>query len=151
MLITSPSGDFIELRITAYQYGTSPTAPAGGWDENWLTVAGRVKHGEKSWTFHEPCLTTWEAQELLAWLRHAGQHSPGEIEFTEPNLSFAARSDAGGAATIVVTLKGEAAPPDISDADRWGAGREISFRVSAAALVAAAEAWERDLTKFPVR
>lgn len=150
MLIKSPSGDFIELRITAYQYGKSPSAPVGGWDENWLNVAGRVKHGEESWTFHDPCLTSWEAQELAAWLRHAHQ-VPDTIDFTEPNLSFGARSDAEGETTIVVTLKGEAAPPDLSDEDRWGPGREISFSVSSAALVPIAEAWERDLTEFPVR
>ncbi|MEZ3161861.1 hypothetical protein AB1K54_15200 [Microbacterium sp. BWT-B31] len=110
-----------------------------------------MKYGEESWTFHEPCLTSWEAQELLTWLRHVGQQTPSEVEFTEPNLAFAARPDAEGGTTIVVTLQGESAPPDTSDADRWGAGREISFRVSADALVAAAEAWERDLTEFPIR
>jgi hypothetical protein len=39
------------------------------WDANWLQVAGAVVLADgKTWSFEDPCLTTWEAAELGRWL-----------------------------------------------------------------------------------
>lgn len=151
MLITSSAGDFIELRIGAYQYSKSQAAPDGGWDENWLHVSGRVKRGNESWAFREPCLTTWDAQNLLAWLRRIHSSTAESIDFTEPNLSFDAHPTGGDEVTIVITFKGESAPPSIADEDRWSVGCAMTFRVSEGSLAAAADSWERELAAFPVR
>ncbi|SFS17097.1 hypothetical protein SAMN04487846_3449 [Microbacterium sp. cf046] len=111
MLLSSPTGDFVELSVDGYQFGHSSSASTGGWDENWLQISGRVRWGAESWVFRDPCLTTWEAQELLGWFRRTVESTPEGIDFTEPNLAFDANSNDGFVATIVVTLRGEAAAP----------------------------------------
>lgn len=137
--------------MAGHQYSKSLSAPEGGWDENWLIVSGRVKRGDESWIFQDPCLTTWEARELLAWLRRASESVAEVIDFTEPHVSFDASPKDGDETIIVVTLKGEAAPPSISDRDRWDVGCPTAFHISCSALAAAAGDWERELADFPVR
>jgi len=151
MRMTSSAGDFIDLSITGYQFGKAPTAPPGGWDENWLNISGHVRCGGDSWTFHDPCMTTWEVKELLAWLKRAQHGIPEPIEFTEPNLSFMALVEAAAVASIVVTLKGEAAHPSLSDEDRWNDGQQVALDMSSHSLASIIEAWERDVAQFPER
>lgn len=150
VLITSSLGDFVELRVDGYQYGKSPSAPVGGWDENWLMIAGRIRRGPESWVFREPCLTTWEAQDLLRWLRRAVDANPEPVDFTEPHLSFEATSH-GGSHTTVVTFRGEAAPPSTSDEDRWDVGCGLTLDLREDSLAAAADAWEREIAAYPPR
>ncbi len=61
----------IEIHPVAYQFGANPQArPGTDWDANWLVVRGQVTTADAlDWSFTDPCLTTWEAQELSAWLR----------------------------------------------------------------------------------
>lgn len=151
MLLPSRTGDFVELFIDGYQFGESPAASTGGWDEHWLQIAGRVRRGGESWVFRDPCLTTWEAHELLGWLRRAVEYSPESIDFVEPNLAFDATSNDDVGTTIVVTLRAEAAPPTASDEIRWGRGCGITLDMSAASLRAAASAWENDLMAHRAR
>lgn len=151
MLISSPAGDYIELRIDGYQFGKSSSAPKGGWDENWLIVVGRVKRGEESWAFRDPCLTTWEARELLTWLRAIPDAKNTSLVFTEPNLSFSTGTADPGESTLVVTLSGEAAPPSAPWDERWGNGVPMEFHVDHASLTAATDEWERHLVAYPLR
>lgn len=51
------------------------------------------------------CLTTWEARDLLGWSRSAVESTPGPIDFTEPNLSFAVTADSDSRRMVVVTFK----------------------------------------------
>jgi hypothetical protein len=148
---TSPDGDFVEIRLYGYQFGASAAAPTGGWDENWLLVDGRVKFAEESWEFRDPCLTTWEARALLAWLRTVPQAIETSIEFTEPNLSFAAVAAIPGESILVIRLVGEAAPPSASWDDRWGRGIRMEFRVEHAQLAVATNEWEQRLEHYPLR
>lgn len=150
-MLRSPAGDYVELSVTGYQYGKSPSVAAGGWDENWLNISGQARSGTESWAFRDPCLTTWEARDLLGWLRRAVESTPEPIDFTEPNLSFGARVDVGSQTAIVVTLKGEAAPPSASDGNRWGSGCALTLDVTRDALAEAADAWESELDAYPPR
>jgi len=69
VLLASLDGASVELRPTRYQFPAEPPEP-GDWDANWLEVHGRVRTtAGVTWTFDDPCLTTWEAEELATWLR----------------------------------------------------------------------------------
>lgn len=151
MQLSSPNGDFVEIRLDGYQYGASAAAPKGGWDENWLFVVGRVKLAGELWEFRDPCLTTWEAHELLAWLRALPKATETSIYFTEPNLSFSAASGNPGESILVIRLAGEAAPPSASWEDRWGNDARIEFAVTHASLTAVADEWEQQVELYPLR
>jgi hypothetical protein len=69
--LLSLDGTSIDLRPIRYQFGANPQAlPGTDWDANWLIIQGEVHTADgASWTFIDPCLTTWEAREFGAWLR----------------------------------------------------------------------------------
>jgi hypothetical protein len=91
MQLRSPDGTSMELRIAGYQFPGHQASvadfalnwlevwakigpPPGGkwardWDANWLQVCGSITLADgKTWAFEQPCLTTWDAQELGSWL-----------------------------------------------------------------------------------
>ena len=51
------------LDIVGYQFPDAHDY----WDSNWLTVAGIAKHPKGSWQFTDPCLTTFELDQLALW------------------------------------------------------------------------------------
>lgn len=150
MRITSLDGDSIELRIVGYQFPDSGFSP-GDQDANWLVVSGHVRQGDESWSFRDPSLMTWEAQQLVSWLQYASHSRPEQIDFIEPNISFEVTRSGGDEIVITLTLRGEAAPPSIAEPDRWDLGCAMVLRVSRSSLSGAAREWERDLAGFPVR
>lgn len=149
MRISSASGDFLELRLDGYQFEASPRRTANDWDANWLYVSGQARWLGETWSFRDPCLTTWEARDLLDWLRSASEQQP--LAFTEPNLAFTREREIGGGSTLVATLSGEAAPPSLSLEERWDGGLPMTFRASSASLAASADDWERELAAHPMR
>ena len=98
MKLLSGDGASVVLWPTGYQFA-SGAAPRGDWDANWLQMRGEVRTATgDSWSFHVPCLTTWDAPHLLVWLRAARQgrvaptnapaeDSGGLLAFTEPSGS----------------------------------------------------------------
>jgi hypothetical protein len=118
----------------------------------------------KSWTFEDPCLTTWEAQALGNWLREAAAGtvpvSPfgtGEPEghllvFTEPNLAFSVESRSSGQVGVRVHFSLEAAPPWLDGDQRTDTfDHVVLIRLPAAELADAADSWTRDLAQYPER
>ena len=93
MLLHGREGNEVELSIVGYQFPHEERDP---WDSNWLLVSVRVLAPEGSWEVVDPCLTTWEAKRLVAWLVHAAAHDPSTVPltFTEPNVTVIARSQA---------------------------------------------------------
>jgi hypothetical protein len=59
------------LHPAGYQFEVTPaTADEEEWDANWLMICGNVRTADsRRWAFLDPCLTTWEARSLSAWLR----------------------------------------------------------------------------------
>ncbi|WP_439099018.1 WapI family immunity protein [Cryobacterium aureum] len=50
--------------------------PAGDkWDDNWLIISGDVSARDTEWQFTVPCLTTFEANQISAWLRSVADGS----------------------------------------------------------------------------
>lgn len=74
-----------------------------------------------SWSFHDPCLTTWGCADLLAWLRSgsggeivattAPNEEYGLLYFTEPNVAFSIAQSEVHTLVLRVHLSLESAPP----------------------------------------
>jgi hypothetical protein len=91
MLLRGREGNELELAVVGYQFPDEERDP---WDSNWLLISVRVLTPQGSWSVVDPCLTTWEAKRLVAWLVHAAARDPAAVPmtFTEPNLTVTARS-----------------------------------------------------------
>ncbi|MFD0567345.1 hypothetical protein ACFQ2M_39355 [Kitasatospora saccharophila] len=151
----------VELRPLRYQF---PVARGDEYDDNWLVIGGSVTTAGGSWSFADPSLLVHEARELSRWLRAAaagavqpkGPDAEGLLSpdtwFVEPNLavSLAGRDDDAMAVRVHLSL--EARPPWRRDED----GEEVyqyvvELRLDAAALLRAADEWDRALAAFPAR
>ncbi|KPM56691.1 hypothetical protein ACG83_02030 [Frankia sp. R43] len=172
MLLSSDDGASVELRVVGYQY---PATKTGGWDGNWLVIAGVVRAVSGApWLFVDPCLTTWEARDLARWLREAAADRPtgarrlvrwlreavadrltgtsgaaDRLVFVEPNVGFSVAARGRDTLTLRVHLAAEAAPP--SPDGRRQAASDLDLSLTAADLQAAAVAWEENLADFPER
>ncbi len=111
----------------------------------------------ETWSFEDPCLTTWEAKELLDWLRQVqdGHVQPSTwdsdeerlLVFTEPNLAFSLASRSGDSVTVRVHLSLEAWPPEESELfDSF-----VLIEMTPQALAAAFDSWAETVSAFPVR
>ncbi|MGZ4587165.1 MAG: WapI family immunity protein [Mycobacteriaceae bacterium] len=162
MRLESHNGAVVEVTPLRYQFGASPEPR--DWDANWLYIATRVELPDgRSWLSTDPCLTTWEARELGAWLEgvHAGDLQPTEfggedderlLVFTEPNLGFSLARRDDETVTIRVHFSLESRPPwlrDDDEADLFGYFVEVDLAIEGVA--AAATTWSEELAAFPVR
>ncbi|ABS03883.1 WapI family immunity protein [Kineococcus radiotolerans] len=165
MKLTSTDGAAFELRLSGYEYPDLTTADE--LDANWVIVHGRVRTAAgEIWTFDDPSLTTWEAQELLDWLHAAAEgrlepsDDPGSdmvtstLMFIEPNLAFSVAAVEGEQTMLRVHLSLEA----VAGKPDWSAGPKpriyeysIPFRVDRAQLLTAAQQWSSDIAPFPAR
>jgi hypothetical protein len=145
----------VELRPVRYQFGQGPWA-VKGWDANWLVIQGDIRMADqRRWSFTDPCLTTWEARSLGAWLRKVAAGSfvptapddPTRLkEFTEPNLAFGFSGQSTDQFLIRVHLSLEATPP-------WLETTEINafyltVTLGRSQLLHAADDWDRELVRF---
>jgi hypothetical protein len=161
MRLVARDGTSLTLHPLGYQFpaGTGPD------DDQWLVVSGRLRDGDRSWSFEEPCLLLDEAYELAAWLRRAaegdvqpqplaGSQDQGwepSLRFTEPVLAFsvAARDDAGMVVRVHCSL--EAAPPWLDEDQRAPWGHVVALRVAPIELRQAAGQWTHELSLLPAR
>ena len=135
--------------------------PAGDeWDDNWLVISGEVSAPDTEWQFSVPCLTTFEAKQISAWLRSVADGSVPvsvigdagvvpSLEFTEPNLAFSVDSYRDESTLVRVHFALETKPVGQSSHDRdqfW-----VEVAVTAADLDSAADEWDKALSVFPDR
>lgn len=160
MRLTSGDGSVMDLRPLRYQFGPSPEPR--DWDANWLVVQGHIELRDgRTWSFTDPCLTTWEARELGSWLRAVrlghvlpaafdGEMDEPALAFTEPNVAFSLTDRCTGSATVRIHLSVESLPPWLQDA---GGLFEffVEVQLTHAALANAEAAWEQELAAFPIR
>ncbi|WP_418959595.1 hypothetical protein [Streptomyces tritici] len=150
----------VDLRPLRYQF---PVVCGNPWDDNWLIIGGSVTTPEGRWSFADPCLLTDEARTVAAWLRGAaagtvpvtgpddGSWWPDDL-FVEPVLGFGVAARDEEAVVIRVHLSLEAAPPwQRGDAKPGLYQYWVGIRLGTAALLRAAEEWERSLEPFPSR
>jgi len=155
VVLTSADGGRVELRIAGYEFPEDPQGDGNGdWDANWLVVSGAVAAADgRAWEFTDPLLTTWEAVELLEWLRRAvGGHlrSGDGLAFVEPDLELAYRGRVDGRVLLTVTLDEEAGPVGSARPDR-GPAAELELAVDVDSLRRATDEWRRELAGTPPR
>ena len=164
MKLLSEDGASVVLIPTGYQFGRG-AAPPGEWDANWLLVRGEVRTSTgESWTFDDPCLTTWDCVELHGWLRAAsrGEVAPtdtpteddGLLWFTEPNVAFSIAETSGQTLVLRVHLSLESAPgrPDVDPGPPLDLYEYVvPLRVLRAELRDAADEWQTDIAPYPAR
>ncbi len=167
------NGTSVKLMIDGYQFPGAVPAHARDWDANWLVITGEVSatHGH-DWRFHGCSLTTWEVDELTAWLRSVSRcevpaadevppsayvvsdwpgHATdaGWLTFTEPSLSFAVGGYYGLMVHLLVGLGHESAPPAV-DTDRPSWCR-VTVVMAALQVQDAGDALQAELAAYPAR
>ena len=162
--ITSQDQASIELRIRRYQFPDTVGHGEWDWDANWLQVHCTVTQADgKTWSFDDPCLTTWEAEALGTWLADvaAGTGPPSPfgtdepkqlLIFTEPNIAFSLEQRIADHVQVRVEFSAEALPPWLRSANRPDISEwPVLLDVSVADLAQAADDWKLELTRFPRR
>jgi len=137
MLLKSQDGAVFELRVLRYAY------PRG----RWLEIYTRATTERGFWEVTDPSLDVPEVGRLSKWLsaHSASRMKRNEVEFKEPNLSFAIVHNAGDVLTLRVYFELESRPPwaystSAGQRDLW-----IDLRVSPEDLMSAAEALTAEL------
>ena len=147
MRLNDGQGATLELGVDGYQFPESDEY----WDANWLVVRGQVEHPRGSWTFHDPCLTTFELEQLAVWFDGVadGKVDPANGYFTEPNLHFEYAT--GPDPAINVTLSYESAPPWLTQREERLDGAVVTFPVRLNDPQEAALSLRRLLSACPIR
>lgn len=162
MRLDSLDGRFVELSVTDHEFGAGrPTGERPDWDANWLMVRGKAWDGDRSWEFHDPCMTTWEARQLGSWLRGLTSASTRTVDaaepdglclwLTEPNISFELAGTADDIVSLIAYFDAESRPPTGSNDDGEGLGHRLDLILAQAVLSPAVDEWDQQLTRFPVR
>lgn len=154
MKLAGPDGQSFELDIAGYQYPEDVESPLPEYDLNWLMVRIRARTAEGlEWQAADPCLLTWELEELARWLE---VHSYDDkafpfIDFTEPCLSFDVQHQGRSRRTAVlqVQLSCELGPP-VPEGSRT-ADMVLRFGVSEEGLAVAALECRALCASFPRR
>jgi hypothetical protein len=154
MLLKSLDGSEFEATIAGYEF---PAGAQNKWDANWLLIAMRVQSPLGAGSCVDPCLTTWDAERLIAWLEAQAQGAPAEPEkgFIEPNLDFEVLRVEGEALTMRVHFileRGAFWKPADGQRHRRSKWRSaVDLEITRADVQAAADALRDDLRTFPVR
>jgi len=165
--LLSEDGASIEIRPVAYQFDANAHAePGTDWDANGLVVRGDFRTADGlEWTFIDPCLTTWDARQVTAWLRgivdgviqpttewsDEWPDEPHFRHFTEPNIAFSLQERTEARARIRIHLSLEALPPRRGHDQPDIFAYFLIMDASIEAIAAAADDWNDDCRAFPVR
>jgi hypothetical protein len=150
----------VSLGLLGYQFARHGER----YDDNWLVVRGEIVDPRGAWAFQDPCLLTFEAAHISPWLRRvaAGREPfdyPDErgnrwpsLSFMEPNISFGVSSYSPQACSLRVHFSLESAAPS-APTERQAVTMQhwIELQTQPEQLLAAADAWDRELTAFPER
>ena len=149
MKLASTDGQSLELTILGYQF---PHLETKEYDSNWLIVAGSVIHPRGSWQFADPCLLTYEAEWLAAWMDALAEGSPpaATIGFIEPNLAFGVGFNTKGP-LLRVYFELEARPSWESSAPAGEKDIWVEFPIEELDLRSAARQWRAELAAYPQR
>lgn len=151
VLLQGSDGSELGLAIVGYRFPGSELDP---WDSNGLLVSIRVVAPEGTWEVVDPCLTTWEAAQLIRWLTAAAQTTTlglSRIALTEPNLSFTAEPAARtGRVRVRARFELERRPP-WARAAALASDLFVDLDVERPQLAAAAASLAGDLARFPQR
>jgi len=133
----------LSLRVDGYQHGTADN----DFDANWLTLSVDVTSNERSWSASAPALSTWEARELVLWLRSVALGTDEGRGFSglEGMLQFEA-IDLDGAPMLTAVFWRGLAPETVKDAEV-----PVSFAVPPEQIARFADELLAELEPFPIR
>ena len=147
MRLQGREGNELGLSIVGYQFPGETVDP---WESNSLLVALRVVSPRGTWEVVDPCLTTWEAARLAAWLAAVGVGPEGGTRIlAEPNVSVCA-TPTGGRLQLRICFELENRPP-WAPTIRGGRDLCVDLDVSRADAVAASASLRGDVRRFPRR
>ncbi|WP_438503489.1 WapI family immunity protein [Deinococcus alpinitundrae] len=156
----------VELSVEDYQF---PHIQDEEWDADWVFIRLQLQVGEHQWERTDPALTTFELENLAAWLQEVAQHADvfGSWKhnrlstacfFTEPNLTFKAYSGhvSGQPVTLRLFLTHEFLPSFKQHLPNHSLNEDIQevyleFGVDEAQLRILSDQIRQDLRRFPVR
>ncbi|TJZ76315.1 WapI family immunity protein [Chitiniphilus eburneus] len=110
-LINSARLTTVQIDAMSYQFPQS----LDEWDGNWLCITGSIEAAEGAWKFRDPCLTTFELEELANWFTNL-ESEKRPCFFTEPCIHF--RVVSSPAPGLELVLSHECAPPWQTGEDR---------------------------------
>lgn len=166
MELAGTNGGMVALRPIGYEYPIM----TDGYDADWLVVEGVVREPDGAeWSFTDPCLTAWEARELLEWLRQVAARRvtarpwqwddsedpftiaerAGLLVFIEPVIAFGISAYGAEAAHVRVHLSLGAAGPDFERLDLFE--RYVDLELPFATVTRAADSWADDVARYPCR
>ena len=152
MRLRGREGNELALSVVGYQFPDETVDP---WDSNGLLVAVRVVTPQGTWEVVDPCLTTWEARQLAAWLSAVARGAMVRPTSTlsEPNVTAQVSTDLRHPRSrfeLRVCFELENRPP-WAPAVAGGRNLCLDLDVGAADLASAAAALREDLARFPQR
>jgi hypothetical protein len=135
----------VELQILGYQF---PHLETEEYDSNWLIVAGNVTHPRGSWQFIQPCLLTYEAEQLASWMDAVAyaELPYDDCGFIEPNLEFRALLNIDRPVLRVYF--------DLEARPSWATKVEeifVDFAIEDLDLKSIAQQWRTELSAYPQR
>jgi hypothetical protein len=153
VILVGRQGTELELHIVGYQFPDERFDP---WDSNSLLVSIRVVAPQGTWEVVDPSLTTWEADQVVRWLRALSQRADllagRPLALTEPNLALAAGPILGhpDRALVRACFALELRPPWLKAVA--GSGNLcVDLDVARHELATAATSLRADLARFPQR
>lgn len=88
MQIYNNEGYGFQLKVLGYQLSKRVN---DYYDDNWLIIKVQVKHPKGEWIAKDPCLLTFELQDMIDWLntlKNTSEPPKGELSFMESELKF---------------------------------------------------------------
>ena len=152
MLLRGRQGTELGLTLAGYQFPRELIDP---WESNALLVEVRIVAPEGSWDVVDPCLTTWEAAHVVAWLnalaRRADLVAARPLGVNAPNLTLIGHARRGEPDRVDVRacFALERRPPWLAGAG--GRNLCVDLDVERAQLARAAHDLAADLATFPQR
>jgi hypothetical protein len=155
------SSSFLRLEPFSYQFSH---VAGDSFDDNWLVIKGTAQASGEKWNFQDPALLVDEAHRLGAWLRKSASGSAKPLEADadgrtwpefpniEPNIRYGLVEWSPDSVTVRFFLWLESAPPS-----SWSVGTRINMdfyfdlTTTPQLLFDAADAWEAQLARFPMR
>lgn len=139
--------DRLSIRVEGYQYRHLDATTDATYDPNWLNIQGRVETRERQWKFVDACLLTWEAVELLEWMRAFPEVE--KLGFLES--LFTIDVDPDHKRLIRVRIRGGAFPPDGDPEEKWTEGYELFLNIGEEQRERFIQTLTYDLERYPKR
>ena len=150
MLLRGRQGTELGLALAGYQFPDEQVDP---WESNALLVEVRITAPEGSWHVVDPCLTTWEATHVLAWLRALARQADlvaaRPLGVSAPNVTAHGRARPGEPQRVDLhaCFALERRPPWTGHTGNLC----VDLDVDRSQLAAAARDLAADLARFPQR